>query len=345
MGVAFTPGVVFRRVLGDPGGSGSRDGPWRVDGWEGPGVIPGTCVERDFRLWAGHGIGVSIERMILLPPAAYRLSGALAIVALVASTASFLIPDILGGPPVAQGNLRGTALVIMVLAVPAVVAAMFFTRRDSARALVVWLGALAYIIYQSVLFLFATPFNRLFLIYVAMLSLAFWSIAVIVRKVDIAAFRSRFDRLLPVRGIAVYVAVLAVLNTVVWLRTVIPAVLSEQPASFLEGSGVTTNPVFVQDLAIWLPVLVCGAWWLWNRQPLGELVVGAMLVMLVLEAIGVATDQWFGASADPGTPFASMDVIPLFLLLAVGGSVPLFFHLKHLDTADRSTPVAPLTTT
>jgi hypothetical protein len=284
----------------------------------------------------------SVERMNDLPVAAYRFSGALAVVALAAAATSFFIPDVLEGPPVAQGNLRGTALVIMVLAVPALIAAMFFTQRDSARALVVWLGALAYIIYQSVLFLFATPFNSLFLIYVAMLSLAFWSIVVLVQKVDLAAFRARFDDRLPVRSIAIYAVVLAVLNAAAWLRTIVPAVLSEQPATFLDGSGVTTNPVFVQDLAIWLPLLVGGAWWLWNRQPLGELTVGAMLVILVLEAIGVATDQWFGASADPSTPFASMTAIPMFLLLAVVGAVPLFFYMKHLDAADRATKVTQL---
>ena len=268
-----------------------------------------------------------------LPVAAYRLSGALAIVAFAAAATSFFIPDVLGGPPVAQGNLRGTALVIRVLAIPVLVAAMFFTRRDSARALVLWLGALAYISYQGVLFLFATPFNSLFLIYVAMLSLAFWSIVVIVRKMDLAAFRASFDDGLPARSIATYAIVLAVLNAAVWLRTIVPAVLSEQPADFLNGSGATTNAVFVQDLAIWLPLLISGAWWLWNRQPLGEVVVGGMLVMLVLEAIGVASDQWFGASADPSTPFASMAAVPIFLVLAVIGAVPLFFYLKHLNTA------------
>lgn len=272
-----------------------------------------------------------------LPAGAYRFSGALAIVTFAAAATSFFVPDVLGGPPVAQGNLRGTALVMMVLALPALVVAMVVTGRDSSRALVVWLGALAYISYQSVLFLFATPFNSLFLVYVAMLSLAFWSTVVLVREIDLAAFRARFDEGLPARPIAIYAAVLAVLNAVVWLRTVVPAVFSEQPAGFLEGSGVTTNPVFVQDLAIWLPLLVVGAWWLWHRRPFGELVVGAMLVLLLLESIGVATDQWFGASADPDTPFASMAAVPLFLLLAVVGAVPLFFYLKHLRTADRPT--------
>ena len=101
---------------------------------------------------------------------------------------------------------------------------------------------------------------------------------------------------------------------------------------------MTTNPVFVQDLAVWLPLLAVAAWWLWKRRPLGELVVGAMLVMLLLESIGVATDQWFGAMADPDTPFASMAAVPLFLVLAIVGAVPLFFYFRHLDVGSGRAP-------
>jgi hypothetical protein len=271
------------------------------------------------------------------PPAgAYRLSAALAIAALAASSTSFFVAGVLGGPPVSQGNLRGTALVIMVVAVPALLVAMLLTRRGSARALVVWLGALGYISYQGVLFLFATPFNSLFLIYVAMLSLSFWAIVATVRRLDFAAFHQRFDTALPARGIAIYAGALATLNALVWLRTIVPAIFSDDPAAFLDGVGVTTNPVFVEDLAIWLPLLVAGAWWLWKRLPLGELTVGGMLVLLLLESVGVATDQWFGAMADSSTPFASMAAVPLFAALGVVGAIPLFFYLRHLDTAGHS---------
>lgn len=274
--------------------------------------------------------------MQTLPITVYRFSAALALVALIASATSFFIPGVLGGPLVAQGNLRGTALVIMALAVPALVVAMVVARRGSARALVVWLGALGYISYQSLLFLFATPFNSLFLVYVALLSLAFWSIVALVRGVDIPSFRARFDDNLPARSIAAYAVVIGLLNAVVWLRSIVPAILSEQPASFLEGSGATTNSVFVQDLAIWIPLLLCGAWSLWHRRPLGELIVGSMLVLLVLESVGVATDQWFGATADPGTPFASMAAVPIFLILAAVSAVPLFFFMKHAGADGRA---------
>ncbi len=274
--------------------------------------------------------------------AAYRLSASLGVVTLAASAMSFFIPGVLGGPAVAQGNLRGTALVIMVLAVPVLISSMYLASRRSTRALVFWLGAVAYIVYQAVLFLFATPFNSVFLLYVAMLSLGLWTGAMLLRELDLTAFSARFDQRFPARGIAIYVVVVAMINAVVWLRTIVPAMLSASPPAFLEGSGAMTNPVYVQDLALWLPLMVIAAWWLWQHRPIGQVIIGAMLVMLVLESIGVATDQWFGSVADPDTPFASMTAVPLFLGFAIVGTVPLVFYIRHLDAGgvreDRAQP-------
>ena len=127
---------------------------------------------------------------------------------------------------------------------------------------------------------------------------------------------------------------LALLNTVAWMRTIVPAILSDEPDAFLEGSGAITNVVFVEDLALWLPLMAVSAWWLWHRQPWGHLAVGAFLTMLVLESVGVACDQWFGATADPDTPFASIAAIPFFLGLALVGLIPLFFYHRNLDRED-----------
>lgn len=268
--------------------------------------------------------------------AAYWFSGALGVVALAAAASSFFLPGILAGPAVSQGNLRGTALVVMVLALPSLVGSMRLTSRGSARALIIWFASVSYVLYQAVLFVFGTPFNSLFLLYVAMLSLAVWSLVALVHQTDVAALSDRFDRRLPAHGIAAYAGALAVLNALAWLRTIVPAISGDQPSSFLEGSGMITNPVFVQDLALWLPLMAVAAWWLWHRRAWGLLVVGVLLTMLACEGIGVACDQWFGAAADPNTPFASTAAIPLFLGLVVVSAVPLFFYYRNLDRETRT---------
>src|SRR6202022_1025954 len=179
----------------------------------------------------------------------YWLAGALAVVTTAASATTFFIPGVLRGPAVMNGSARGTALMILVLGIPALLIAMRSAAKGSIRALIVWLGVIAYLSYNAVMFIFATPFNQLFLLYVAMFSLCFWSATSILHQVDVDALRARFSPRLPVRGLAAYALVIVALNALVWLRNVVPSVLSSAPPSWLDGTGLSTHPVYVLDLA------------------------------------------------------------------------------------------------
>jgi hypothetical protein len=270
--------------------------------------------------------------------APFRLSGALALVAATAAAMTFLVDGILTGPAVAVGNARGTALMILVLGVPVLVASMALTARGSVRALFVWLGATAYLLYNAVMFLFATPFNHLFLVYVAMLSLSLWTVVLLVPSIDRQLVASRFSPRLPARGIGAYLATLATLNALIWLRTAVPASVSGEPTSFLDEIGLTTSPSFVQDLAFWLPLTALGGVLLWRRTAWGYLIAGPMLVYGVLEAIGVAVDQWFGYQADPTTSYASLGGMWLFAGLAVVGLIPAYLFLHSIGGPLAVTP-------
>jgi hypothetical protein len=65
------------------------------------------------------------------------------------------------------------------------------------------------------------------------------------------------------------------------------------------------------------------------------LVTGAMLVMLTLEGVGVATDQWFGSRADPTSPAASMTMVPAFAAFAVVIGTVLAVYLHNIDRPRR----------
>ena len=77
---------------------------------------------------------------------------------------------------------------------------MIAVARGSVRAVIVWLGATAYLLYNSVMFLFATPFNRLFLLYVAMCALSIWTAITVLGAIDVqpsrdaSRARSRLER-------------------------------------------------------------------------------------------------------------------------------------------------------
>jgi hypothetical protein len=261
----------------------------------------------------------------------FLVSAALGAAAAAAAGLTLAFPGVVSGERVMQGNLRGTALVVLVVGVPLLVAAMVRTSHGSARWLVTWVGAVAYLLYQAVMLCFATPLNNLFLLYVAYLGTAIWAAVALLTSVHISGVRARVSPRMPVRALGAVAIVLASLNALTWLATAFPASFTADPESILEGSGLTTNPVYVQDLAFWVPAMVLAGVWLWQRKAWGALLTGGLLTFFALECLSIAVDQWFGARADASTDWASMSAVPVFAVLAVVVALPLVWLHRSID--------------
>jgi tryptophan-rich sensory protein len=85
------------------------------------------------------------------------------------------------------------------------------------------------------------------------------------------------------------------------------------------------------DLAFGFPLTALCAIWLWRRRPWGYPLAGAFLVYGVIEAVSVASDQFFMHLDDPSTSAAA---VPLFVALTLIGLVPAVVFLRHLRDSD-----------
>jgi hypothetical protein len=223
-----------------------------------------------------------------------------------------------------QGSARGTALVLLVVALPVLLLSIHRSLNKPGRALFVWGGALLFAIYNAVLFLFLTPFNAAFLVYVLMLASAVWSLgSLLVSEAPWRVAREVATRA-SLTAVAAYTLCVVVLNTAAWLSKVLPALDDPHPSPLVDGTGVATNAIYVQDLALWLPLAAVGAIWLRRRQAKGVVVVAPVLVMWVIEALSIAVDQWFGSSADPSSAVVSSQVVIPFFVIAIVGMVPVY---------------------
>lgn len=241
---------------------------------------------------------------------------------------SLLYRELLRGPDVTIGSLQGTAVVLLVVALPVLAGSILAAMRGFGMAIVSWLGVLTFVAYQGVLFLFATPFNPFFFFYLGMLSLSAWSIVAVLADVDLDRLARAAGRFAPVRVVAGYLLVVAGFFAVQWLRALVPAVLSTEPPAFLEGTGMTTGPGQILDLGFFVPAMVVAAYLLVRRRPAGYLLTGPILVGLAIETVSIAADQWMGHAADPTSPVASADIVPLFIVATIAGLVVLGLYLR-----------------
>ena len=201
---------------------------------------------------------------------AYGLSAALAAVTAGAMAGTYLMPGLLRGPAVMNGSARGTALVMLLAGAPVLAGSMLLAAQGSAGAVITWLGAVAFLLYNSVLFVFryagetgCSPHT--------------WRCwrwlparpGTLLSQADVAALGARFGPRTPARGLAVWIWVVVAGNAAAWLARLLPATGHSGPPSYLRGTGLPVSVVYAQDLALWLPLLAVAAAWLWRRRPLG----------------------------------------------------------------------------
>jgi hypothetical protein len=265
---------------------------------------------------------------VFSPP--YVVTAGLAAAAAFSAAFTLFGQDVLRGLPVMNGSARGTALVSLFVAVPLLAISALAVARGAVRPVIAWLGAAAYLLYNAFMFLFMSPFNSLFLAYVAMLGLAFWVVVTVLRAIDVKDFSKRFAVTIPLRPIAAFLAVIAALNALAWLVQIVPATFTSNPPAFLVGTGLSTPAGWVQDLAFWIPLMIVAAAWMWRRMAWGLVLAGALLVFGVLESVGIAVDQWFGHAADPSSTVVAAVMTPVFAVLAAVQMVPLYFYFRAL---------------
>lgn len=208
----------------------------------------------------------------------------------------------------------------LVLVVPLWLVLATLARRGSLRAYLLWLGVLAFTVYNYVIYTFSIPFGPLFLPWVAVLGLSLYSliggIAALDHKAVAAAFASR-------RAVVVAawsLMVMAILFGLLWLSEDLPALRAGQRPQSLVDMALPTNPVHVLDLAFFLPAVLMVGWLLLRRRPMAHTLAPPLIAFLVLTGVPIlltpAVQAARGAVADWGValPIGSLTVAMTALL-------------------------------
>jgi hypothetical protein len=178
----------------------------------------------------------------------------------------------------------GNDWVTLVVAVPLLLTAIFWSGLGSTRAVLLWLGILGYAAYNYAFYLFGAVLNVFFVLYVLNLLLAVIAMVVALSTIDVAGLASSFGTRTPVRTIAGCLVSVGIGLAFVWIGM--------WAAYVFAGQRPPVEPevfklVAALDLSLMVPALTFGGVLLWRRTPWGYIIasiaiIQASLYLLVL---------------------------------------------------------------
>jgi hypothetical protein len=255
------------------------------------------------------------------------LSAVIAVLMAFASLGGLLLHGLYRDNTWSTAAFRGTDLATLLFAVPVLVVALVLAHRGSDRARLVWLGVLAYNVYNYAFYLFGSAFNDFFLLYAALESLSLIALAGAIPAVLAVP---RAVKRAPARLVAGYMAVVGVVFAAMWVAQAVRYLADGTPPKVIAQSGIHTSIVFALDLTLIVPAFLIGAVLLWRRHPAGVVFGVAMNVLGVLYMAALALAGRFQANAGiSGASWAD----PPWIELALTSLAACWLLLRNLTAA------------
>ncbi len=227
---------------------------------------------------------------------AYALSAAVAFLMIVAAAFGIFVHHLYAEGAWAREAFRGGDLVTLVVAAPLLLVAILRSMRGSRRAQVVWIGGLAYALYNYAFYVFGAKFNEVFLVHIAVLSLSILALACALLNLDATAVAARLGGPRAARWVGGFLVGVGGLQGALWIGLLIRNAITGKLLQDVPVAG--QHLVFALDLTLLTPALVVAGVSLWRGTALGYVLGGGMLVMGTLYQLNAMLAGVFQARAD-----------------------------------------------
>lgn len=181
----------------------------------------------------------------------------------------------------------GQDWVNLLVVAPAIAVLAVAVARGSRGARVLLGGALLYVAYSFLFYVFAVHFNRLFLVYCACLGLGFYGFQAVLLELWPEPMWNSFDVAAPRRAAGAWLVILGTAFAALWLSQVIRALLEGTDPEGSAELGLLTNPVHVLDLSFLCPLMLATGTSTLRRGRLGGVMAPILLAFSAILALAV----------------------------------------------------------
>jgi hypothetical protein len=263
----------------------------------------------------------------------YLISGIIAMIMCVVSIVGILFGNNIYPASQVSSNI-GTDALNLVVALPVLLTSMWLSRRGSLIGLLIWPGALFYILYVYTFYILGVPFNLLFLPYIVLVTLSVYTMIGLVASIDGEAVRQRLAGNVPERITAGMFLLISILFLVVDVVLIVNALTSHAPVSS------TSYASWVTDFTVQLAALLIAGVLLWRREALGYVAAPGLLFQ------GAVLNAGFALVLVIQALFTASSInVPFVALVFVIGAISFILLTFFVRAAAKSKVTATLGTT
>lgn len=221
---------------------------------------------------------------------------------------------------------RGQDAVVLFLGVPLLGVAILRYGGGSGLGQLLLTGVLGYFLYVYASMALGAAYNRLFLVYVGLLSASLFAFVLAFSGVDLQALGSQLPQGALRIGLAAFMLVGGLVTLVVWGAPLVSALIKGNPPDRMDT--YTTMVTYALDLAVITPATFICAVLVLQDAPLGYLVAMPLLTIIILLAPQIILSTVFQRSA--GVPFTKGERIGPVAGFAVLGLVAIWLLIVLL---------------
>lgn len=250
-----------------------------------------------------RGSGLPIRHNLTL---AYILSLIIAVLLTAASVAGLIYPAAIYPTDELLRTFLSNDVVNLVIGLPILLGSMWLARRGRLLGLLCWPGALFFVLYNYLVYIFAMPLNGAFLLHLALVALSAYTLVALVASINGQAVRQRLAGAVPERFAGGVLAGLGLLFVLWAIADMVSALAGQTPISETELA------VHISDLLI-SPAWVIGGLLLWHRKAFGYVIGLGLLFQASTLFIGLIIFLLLQPLITT-VPFALADVVVVFIM-------------------------------
>lgn len=142
--------------------------------------------------------------------------------------------------------------VTLFLGIPLLLLSFYFAKKGLIKGRLLLTGTLGYFLYTYTSYSFLSMYNRMFLIYVLLMSASFFAFTMMMISYDLNQLQNVFSKKLPVKWIGGFLLFVSFIFAIMWLGKIVPSLFSDAPPEGLEH--YTTLVIQALDLGFVIPV-------------------------------------------------------------------------------------------